>query len=70
MKKRKRIRMVVEVSCPVWLTAAQARKEVKALINHQAFWGHHNPGRAISFNEIEIAENNFRAMKVGTVPRV
>lgn len=59
-KTRKRIRMVVEVSCPTWLTAAQARKEVKSLIQHQAFWGH-TGGRMIMD---EITEYNFKCIAV------
>jgi hypothetical protein len=59
-KTRKRIRMTVEVSCPAWLTAAQARREVRALINHQAFWGQSNP---TGWDQVD--DHNFRAMKVG-----
>ena len=65
-RKRKTVRMVVEVSCPRWLTAAQARKEVRSLINHQAFWGHQPPYDAPGREE-EISEYNFRAARVGPV---
>lgn len=56
-KTRKRVRMVVEVSCPRWLTAAQARKEVRTLINEQCHWGHENRFECVD-------ESNFRAAAV------
>lgn len=64
-KTRKRIRMVVEVSCPKWLTAAQARREVKSLIQHQAFFGHatyERPG--VPYPGDEIGEHNFKFIGV------
>lgn len=63
-KTRKRIRMTVEVSCPTWLTAAEARREVKSLINNQAFWGSHRYAPAPYFGYVEVDESNFRAAKV------
>ena len=35
MKTRKRFRLIVEVSVPVGMTAAEARREVKTLISDQ-----------------------------------
>lgn len=63
-KKKKQVTMLVTVSCPSWLTAAQARKEVRTLINDQAFWGH-RPGFDFSLDEID--QYNFRASKVSPV---
>lgn len=63
-RKRKLVTMTVTVSCPTWLTAAQARKEVKTLINDQAFWGHINPG-----TYDEIMEHNFKARSVKAVAK-
>ena len=60
MTRRKQITMTVTVSAPVWLTAAQARKEVRTLINQQTFWGHRDPTGEVW----EIGESNFRAAKV------
>lgn len=60
MRRKKTVTMTVTVSCPVWLSAAQARREVRALINHEAFWGHRDPATGD-----EIASHNFRASGVG-----
>lgn len=38
MKTRKQISMLVTVSVPRWMTAAEARREVRSLITHQANW--------------------------------
>lgn len=35
MAKRKELTMSVRVSVPAWMTAAQARREVRTLINQQ-----------------------------------
>ncbi len=49
MKTRKRLTMLVTVSVPVAMTAAQARKEVKTLITHQANWSaYHEDVKAIA----------------------
>lgn len=64
-RKRKLVTMTVTVSCPTWLTAAQARREVKSLINDQAFWGHSGPGHCYD----EISEYNFKARRVGPVAK-
>lgn len=58
-KTRKTIDLVVTVSVPTWLSRRQAAKEVRSLINEQAFWGHRKPG---TFDEID--DHNFRARKV------
>jgi hypothetical protein len=58
--KLKTVTMQVTVSCPKWLTAAQARKEVRSLINDEAFWGHCDPTGAAW----EICSDNFRAVKI------
>lgn len=66
MRKRKVVRMVVEVSCPTWLTAAQARKEVRALINDQAFYGHPSPPDVAGWDEVD--SHNFRAKSIRAAP--
>lgn len=63
-KTRKRVRMVVEVSCLLWLTAAEAQREVRSLINHQAHHGSHRYAPAPYFGYDEIDESNFRAASV------
>lgn len=37
-KTRKVIAMAVTVSVPTWMTAAEARREVRTLINNQSNW--------------------------------
>lgn len=64
MKRKKVIRMVVEVSCPAWLSAADARREVRTLINDQTFYGTREAG---TFNEID--DYNFRARSVRAVAK-
>lgn len=64
-KKRKLVTMLVTVSCAKELTAAQARKEVRSLINEQAFWGHYLENEP----DGQVSENNFRASKVGPVSK-
>lgn len=58
-KRTKLITMAVTVRVPAWLPTAAARREVKALINDQAFYGSRKAG---TFDEID--ESNFRATKV------
>lgn len=58
-KTRKTIELRVTVSVPLWLSRRQAAKEVRALINDQAFYGHYKPGTLD-----EIGDHNFRARKV------
>lgn len=62
-KSRKRVTMTVTVSCPRWLTAAQARKEVRTLINEQCFYGHTGRNSDRQFWD-EVGEDNFRAVSV------
>lgn len=38
MRKRKIVHISLAVSVPVDMSAAEARKEVRTLINHQANW--------------------------------
>lgn len=61
--KKKLVTMRVTVSVPKWLSAAQARKEVRSLIQHQAFWGHYN-------GEVgeDIGGHNFKVKGVGPCP--
>lgn len=57
MKKRKEVEMTVVVSVPTWMTKAQARREVRSLINHQANWMSHGP------NYEEVWEKTVRVRK-------
>lgn len=50
MAKRKQVTMSVTVSVPVWMTAAQARREVRTLITHQANYLDHGP----NFEEVDV----------------
>lgn len=63
MRTRKQIKMTVTVSVPLWLSAAQARKEVRSLIKDQTHWGHRpsywNTGL---FDEID--SDNFRVASI------
>ncbi len=58
-KRKKVVRMVVEVSVPSWLSAAAARKEVRSLISDQAFWGHGAPDGID-----EIGDHNLKVRSV------
>lgn len=58
-KTSKTVTMLVTVRCPSWLPAAAARREVRSLINNQAFYG-----TSASAFGVEIDESNFRATKV------
>jgi len=62
-KRKKVVTMVVQISVPTWLTAAQARREVGSLIRHQAFWGHRS-GASLD----EIDESNLK-LKTVRAPR-
>jgi len=64
--RKKVVSMVVEVSVPAWLTAAQARKEVRSLIQHQAFHGHMGRNHAHELWD-EIGEGNFKVRAVRSV---
>lgn len=65
-RKKKTISMVVEVSVPAWLTAAQARKEVRSLIQHQAFHGHMGRNHVDDLWD-EIGDDNFKLRAVRSV---
>jgi hypothetical protein len=58
-KKRKTVRMIVEVSVPVGLPAAAARREVRSLINDQCEYSGYVPG---TYDEI-----NMKVKKIGAV---
>jgi hypothetical protein len=58
--RKKQVTMLVTVSCPDWMTAAAARREVRTLINAQAFVGH----RIVGDDWVQVDENDFRARKV------
>lgn len=62
--RKKVIRLVVEISAPRWLTKAEAKREVRALINDQSFYGtrERNPDGWRIGDEID--ESNFRAKRV------
>lgn len=62
-KRKKQISMVVTVSVPAWLTAAQARKEVRSLIGGQCFFGHERRDGAWE----EIDSDNFKVREVTSV---
>lgn len=64
MPKKKLVTMQVTVSVPHWLSAAQARKEVRSLIRHQAFWGHYPPPSA---KGEEISEYSLKLKAIGPV---
>lgn len=53
-RRRKEVTMKVTVSVPRWMTAAQARREVRSLINHQANWLDHGP----NFEEVVVKAKN------------
>lgn len=58
-KAKKHVTMLVTVSGPHWMTAVQARQNVRDLINHQAHTGtrHWDSGD-------EIDQYNFRVSKL------
>jgi hypothetical protein len=58
-KKRKTVRMLVEVSVPVGLSAVDARREVRSLINDQCEYSGYVPG---TYDEI-----NMKVKKIGAV---
>lgn len=61
MKRRKQITMTVTVSVPRWMTAAQARREVRTLINDQCNYMSHGP----NFDDVEV---KARAVRPGVSP--
>ena len=64
--KKKIIELRVTVSAPHWLSRTQAAREVRALINDQAFFGHVNRNPRADQHSAweEIDDHNFRARKV------
>lgn len=56
---KKQIAFTVTVSGPAWMTRAMAKREIRALINEQCFYGNRKPG---TFDEID--ESNFRTKKI------
>lgn len=58
--KRKSVLMTVMASVPAWMTAGQARREVRTLINHQSNWMSHGPDLQ------EVDESTVRAAAVTT----
>ena len=61
-RKRKQVTMLVTVSGPAGMTAAQARRNVRDLINHQCHTGlviYDGKG-----NLTDIDEYNFRARRI------
>lgn len=56
---KKQITLTVVVSGPSWMTKAQAKQEIRALINEQSFYGARKPGTLD-----EIDESNFRAKRI------
>ena len=63
MKSRKRITMTVTVSVPHWLSAADARREVRTLINEQCNYLDGIYDRHERYHEIH--GKTLRAVKVG-----
>ncbi len=57
-KRLKQIYLTVDLTVPKWMTAAQARREVRTLINHQSNW--------MSFGDPDDEEFAVRARKVST----
>jgi hypothetical protein len=62
--KTKRLRMLVEVTCPDWLDPRDARREVRTLINEQAFYGRQASHQPAPARFLEIGAQNFRAVAV------
>lgn len=58
-RKRKTVRMIVEVSVPVGCGAVHARKEVRSMINHQCEFSGYVPG---TYDEI-----NMKVRRIGPI---
>lgn len=54
-RTRKQITMTVTVSVPLWMTAAEARREVRTLINHQSNWSQHVDEGDVKARRVEPA---------------
>lgn len=68
MSKTKLVDVIVRVRCPSWLTAAQARREIRSLINDQTHFGTIRPSKETSFALDDIGSDNFRALSVRALP--
>ncbi len=64
MKKRKQIPMLILISVPGDMTAAEARREVRTLINHQS-----NFATFYGANRNELNEGDVKAVRVSAAPR-
>lgn len=61
---KKQITLTVTVSGPAWMTRDMAKKEVRALLNEQCFFGHENPSpHARLYTEIDQYNFRCRAIK-------
>ncbi|GGN55542.1 hypothetical protein GCM10011349_32300 [Novosphingobium indicum] len=69
MPSSKTIDVVVRIRCPKWLTQAQARREVRTLINDQTHHGHVEPCAARPWDSEVIGAENFRAVAVKPAPQ-
>lgn len=69
MPNSKTIDIVVRVRCPKWLTAAQARREVRTLINEQTHHGTLQPEIKTRWADDSIGSHNFRAVSVKLFPK-
>lgn len=69
MAKRKRLTMLVTVSVPDDLTAAEARREVRTLINHQSGWLsrlEEGDVKAISVKPVKTEHVTFHPVTIST----
>lgn len=69
MSNSKTIDVVVRVRCPKWLTAAQARREIRTLINEQTHHGTLQPEIETRWAADSIGSDNFRAVSVKPLPK-
>lgn len=60
MTRKKQIMLSITVSGPSWMTKEMAKREVRSLINDQAFYG----SRRNFFSWDEIGNSNFRLRKI------
>ena len=64
--KRKQITMSVTISAPGWMTAAQARRKVRTLINEQWGYMNHGPDHA----DLAVRTRAVRPVKSGAANRM
>jgi len=55
-KRTKVITLEVEVRVPDWMTATQAKREVRTLINHQSYFMSHGP----DLQDVEVRAERLR----------